>query len=152
ASLDFWLQTQSEGHEIGSHSVSHLDLSCNQERYAAGLCQNGHLPISAHERRRQICSDGQMLRNLGFNVRGFAYPFGHDRMSADDPTIHDLIARCGFDYARVTKGLRRGFDAPGNEPLAESLPPANPYAIRSYRSLSREVTFEDVRSWIDDVN
>lgn len=152
APLDIWRQAERDGHEIGAHTVSHLDLSCTEERFAAGTCQPGHSPLSAHERQRQVCSDGQMLRNLGFDVRSFAYPFGHDRLTPDDPSLHDLVARCGFEYGRVTNGLRRGFDEVGSLPVAEALPPSNPYAIRSYRSLDRDVHFEDIRQWILDAS
>lgn len=152
APLEVWQRAAAAGHEIGAHSVSHLDLACTSERLAAGLCQPGHDVITTEERRRQVCADGQMLRNLGLDVRGFAYPFGHDRASYDDSSLHDLVAHCGFDYGRITNGLRRGYEEAGDLPLAESLPPANAYAIRSYRSLTHDVYFEDVREWILDAS
>lgn len=156
AGLGFWIAAATAGHEIGSHSVSHLDLSCDEGRAAEGTCQAGHVPIDDVERRRQVCSDGQMLRALGFDVSGFAYPFGRDTLSGTELSgtraLHDLVASCGFDYARDTSGLRRGADADGNNPLAESVPPANGYSIRSYTSITSEVRFEDIRRWILDAS
>src|SRR5690606_6978559 len=93
APLDLWLEAARRGHEIGSHTVSHLDLSCDDGRAEAELCQSGHVAIDDDERRRQICADRQMLLSLGFDVTGFAYPFGRHELSTGDRALHDIVAR-----------------------------------------------------------
>ncbi len=150
APLDLWLAAAEAGHEIGSHSVSHPDLTCTQERLEEGACQPGHEAITAKEQRRQVCGDREMLMALGFDVAGFAYPFGRNATGDESTHLHDVVASCGFAYARGTSGLSRGKMDDSSEPLAESLPPENPYAIRSYDSLTEDVTLDDVRGWILD--
>ncbi len=150
APLELWLEAARQGHEIGSHTVSHLDLSCDHARAEANQCQNGHVAIDDDERRRQVCADRQMLISLGFDVTGFAYPFGRHEVSANGHALHDIVARCGFDYARRVSGLKRGTDEDGDLPVAETFPPENHLSIRSYTSLTEDVTFEDLRGWILD--
>ncbi len=150
APLDLWFEAARRGHEIGSHSISHLDLSCDQERFEQDLCQPGHEPIDLEETRRQVCGDREMLLSLGFDVTGFAYPFGRDAFASGDETLHDLVRSCGFSYARDVSGLARGAETDSTDPLAESLPPDYGYAIRSYDSLTEDVRFKDVERWIMD--
>lgn len=150
ASLDVWAAAAEQGHEIGSHTVSHPDLTCTQERFAQGVCQTGHEPIDPDEVRRQICGDREMLNALGFGVMGFAYPFGRNATDDGAASLNDTVALCGFSYARATSGLRRGRSDDSLFPLAESFPPENSFAVRSYQSLSAEIGFEDIKEWILD--
>ena len=66
------------------------------------------------EAQRQICNDRVNLLNQGFSPTDFAYPFG-----AFNTTIQQYARQCGYDSARST-----------NTVTAETLPPADPYAIR----------------------
>jgi peptidoglycan/xylan/chitin deacetylase (PgdA/CDA1 family) len=76
---------QYEGHEIGSHTLSHASL-----RY----CSPG-------ERRRQIWeSRAATERELGRPIRLFSYPFG--RADAWDATVVLEARAAGFDYAFTT--------------------------------------------------
>lgn len=150
APLDVWLRAAQDGHEIGSHTATHRDLSCTQERYANGRCQPGHVPIDIADVHREVCGDRELLRALGFDVTGFAYPFGRSTTGEDADNLGDVVAACGFSYARGTNGLARGAGDDTELPLAETFPPKDPFAIRSYESLSEDVGFEDVKGWIMD--
>ncbi len=149
--LDMWFEAARRGHEIGSHTITHDDLSCTPTRFDDGDCQAGHEPLTDEERRRQICGDREILQALGFDVRGFAYPFGRHQYAAGGDEIHDIVSGCGFSYARAVHGLARGaYDDDDGYPLAETVPPEDNFAIRSYESLTIGLTFEDVKSWIMD--
>ena len=149
APLETWRSAAASGHEIGSHTISHLDLSCTATRSAEGRCQPGLRAIDDEEVRRQICGDRIMLESLGFDVRGLAYPYGRDN-GERNPSLHTVVADCGFSYARRSQGLARGVDGIEGRPLAESLPPVNRMSIRSYGSIGPSDTFEDFRRWILD--
>lgn len=150
APLDVWIAAARAGHEIGAHTATHRDLSCTQERYEQGLCQTGHKPLDAEDLHREVCGDRELLQALGFDVSGFAYPFGRDTSGHGNDNLDDVVAACGFSYARGTKGLARGSDDDSGLPLAETFPPEAVYGIRSYESLSADIGFEDVKSWILD--
>jgi peptidoglycan/xylan/chitin deacetylase (PgdA/CDA1 family) len=105
--LDMWLDAARQGHEIGSHTITHNDLSCSQARFDAGDCQEGHPVLTDEERRRQICGDREILLALGFDVTGFAYPFGRHQLVKGSQEIHDIVSGCGFSYARGVNGLAR---------------------------------------------
>jgi peptidoglycan/xylan/chitin deacetylase (PgdA/CDA1 family) len=66
------------------------------------------------EARRQICQDRENLLDQGFTVRTFAYPYG-----VFDASIERMVRRCGYLSARTS-----------NTTSAETIPPADPYAIR----------------------
>ncbi|HET9256571.1 MAG TPA: polysaccharide deacetylase family protein [Pseudonocardiaceae bacterium] len=102
----------SQGNEIGGHTVSHPHLS----------------ELPADEARRQICADRTALVGWGLRVTSFAYPYGSYNRS-----IEAIAADCGYNSARIASGIRRPWTSPGQCercPLAETVPPADPYAIR----------------------
>lgn len=95
----------SAGHEIGGHTVTHPDLTT----------------LTTDEATRQICNDRVNLSNWGFQVRNFAYPF-----AAENATIEGIVKNCGYNSARGLGDIKTRFSCPGC-PLAETIPPANPY-------------------------
>jgi peptidoglycan/xylan/chitin deacetylase (PgdA/CDA1 family) len=96
------------GQEIGGHTVSHLDL--NQ--------------VSQAEARRQVCAGRDILAGWGFRAVSFAYPGGFYT-----PSLERIVRDCGYSTARAAAGLRsRGCP---HCRVAETLPPADPYAIRT---------------------
>jgi peptidoglycan/xylan/chitin deacetylase (PgdA/CDA1 family) len=97
-----------EGDEIGGHTVSHLEVP----------------HVTAAEGRRQVCDGRNTLITWGFQVRSFAYPGGAYSLAAEK-----IVRACGFNSARTVEGLR----SPGCPRCAveETIPPANPYAIRA---------------------
>jgi peptidoglycan/xylan/chitin deacetylase (PgdA/CDA1 family) len=97
------------GHEIGGHTLDHPDLTA----------------VSPDEARRQIREDRQALIRHGFEARSFAYPGG-----AYDTVLARIVRECGYAAGRAAYGLRN-LDQPREDrrPLAERIPPSNPYAI-----------------------
>ncbi|WP_055477812.1 polysaccharide deacetylase family protein [Sphaerimonospora mesophila] len=97
------------GHEIGGHTLDHVNL----------------LRETEDVRQRQICEDRRTLLSHGFKVRSFAYPFG-----AFDESSKQLAMRCGYTTARGVTGVHRP-DACRSCPYAETIPPADPAAVRA---------------------
>jgi peptidoglycan/xylan/chitin deacetylase (PgdA/CDA1 family) len=69
-----------EGHEIGSHTVDHVNLI---ETRGADLSY-------------EICQSRVDLMQMGFKVASFAYPFGHFDSAARQAAID-----CGYNSART---------------------------------------------------
>jgi peptidoglycan/xylan/chitin deacetylase (PgdA/CDA1 family) len=109
------------GDEIGAHTVSHLDL----------------VDTTAAEARRQACVSRDILTRWGFQVTSFAYPDG-----ATSRQVEAIVAGCGFDAARVATGLA----APGCPgcALAETIPPADPFAVRTPGQVDSTTTLADL--------
>jgi peptidoglycan/xylan/chitin deacetylase (PgdA/CDA1 family) len=108
---------QSGGNEIAGHTVNHLDLST----------------VDTDEQRRQICDDRTTLLNWGFAVSDFAYPFG-----SDGPGLEQIVQDCGYNSARDYGGLA----ASGAE--SETLPPADPFAIRTVDGVTSSTSLADL--------
>lgn len=110
------------GHEIGSHTADHVDLT----RVA---------PEVAHE---QLVSDRRALADRGFPAQSFAYPYG-----ARSPEARSLVVESGYASARRAWGLAA--DGDRSHPATESLPPLDAHAIRTVPSLERETTLEQLQ-------
>jgi peptidoglycan/xylan/chitin deacetylase (PgdA/CDA1 family) len=97
-----------EGNEVTGHTVSHLEVP----------------HITAGEARRQVCYGRDTLMKWGFPSTSFAYPG-----AAYSPATEVIVRECGFNSARIAVGLR----SPGCPrcTIAETIPPRNPYAIRT---------------------
>jgi peptidoglycan/xylan/chitin deacetylase (PgdA/CDA1 family) len=109
------------GDEIGAHTVSHLDL----------------VATTLAEARRQACASRDILTRWGFRITSLAYPTG-----ATDRQVEAIVGGCGFDGARIATGLA----APGCPgcAAAETIPPANPYAIRTPGQVDSLTTLADL--------
>ena len=109
------------GDEIGAHTVSHLDL----------------VATTAAEARRQACVSRDILTRWGFQVTSFAYPDG-----AASPQVEAIVQGCGYDTARIATGLA----APGCPgcALAETIPPADPFAVRTPGQVDSAMTLADL--------
>jgi peptidoglycan/xylan/chitin deacetylase (PgdA/CDA1 family) len=97
------------GHEIGGHTVSHQDL----------------ITLVPDERNRQICQDRNTLLSWGFQVTSFAYPFANL-----NPAIEATAQQCGYNSARAVGDLRSPTSCL-DCPRAETVPPADRYAVRT---------------------
>ena len=105
---------QAHGNEIGGHTVSHPHLS--QE--------------DAAEQQRQICVDRFHLLAAGLQVSTFAYPFGDI-----DASSQVAAQQCGYNSARTLGGIScQGCD------VAEAVPPAAPYRMRSVSGVTSATT------------
>jgi peptidoglycan/xylan/chitin deacetylase (PgdA/CDA1 family) len=69
----------SDGHEIGGHTLDHVDLDS----------------VDRVEARRQVAEDRQALIDNGFAAATFAYPFGVWRAG-----IEAIVRDCGYTAAR----------------------------------------------------
>ncbi len=90
------------------------DLYSDGNEIGGHTAYHVNLPqIDPTEAQRQICDDRVNLLNHGYPATDFAYPYGNYNNS-----IESMVQACGYNSARTTdSGL-------------ESIPPANPYAIR----------------------
>ena len=113
------------GHEIGSHTVNHVELDT----------------VSASVARREICDDRAALMRLGFPVTSFAYP-----SSSDTPTARQIVIDCGFNNARATGGIKNPYGS--STTPAESIPPVDVYLIRTPPSVRDYWTLADLQSLV----
>ena len=97
------------GNEIGGLSVEHIPLT----------------GLPAAEAQREICDDRVNLTRWGFRVTDFAYPFG-----LVNRTLQQLAQRCGYNSGLGT-GQLRGAGLCTHCPFAETIPPQNPYVLRT---------------------
>jgi peptidoglycan/xylan/chitin deacetylase (PgdA/CDA1 family) len=105
---------QRAGDEVGGHTTDHQDLAT----------------LSPAAQRTVICGDRAALGADGLDVTDFAYPYGHFG------TATPGIARgCGYESARGTGGLASPDGCYGPCPVAESIPPANPFDTRTVDSV-----------------
>ncbi|MBG0813051.1 polysaccharide deacetylase family protein [Planomonospora sp. ID82291] len=113
------------GHEIGGHTLTHVRL-------------NELLP---GEQRVQICDDRRALMKLGHRVTTLAYPFG--AVNADAEKTARL---CGYNAARAVSGLKQ-WSCPSC-PGAESLPPADRWAVRAPGSIRDDTPVRHMRQQV----
>jgi peptidoglycan/xylan/chitin deacetylase (PgdA/CDA1 family) len=118
----------SDGNEIGGQTVNNSFL--------AGLD-----PVTlAH----QICDDRTTMAQMGFSPTSFAWPHG----SADtDAAAINQVQQCGYTSARGDTGL-----GGTGQPKAESIPPANPYLVRTRGSIDADDTLAEIETWITQAN
>jgi peptidoglycan/xylan/chitin deacetylase (PgdA/CDA1 family) len=102
-------QIAADGNEIGGLSVEHVPLN----------------KLPAAEAQREICDDRVNLTRWGFRVTDFAYPF-----ALVNRTLQVLAKRCGYNSGLGT-GQLRGAGLCADCPWAETIPPLNPYVLRT---------------------
>jgi len=125
-SRDQLLTLQNAGHEIAGHTISHANLTS----------------VSATEARRQVCDDRVALLNAGLRITTFAYPFG-----ADSSTVRQMVAACGYNAARDVGGLVTPGSCSGC-PYANTIPPAEPYALRTSDSVKSTTTLATLQGYV----
>lgn len=119
----------SEGHEIGGHTIDHLDLTA----------------LDRTEAHRQVAEDRSRLLEHGFTVRNFAYPGG-----AFDAATAALVRDCGYESARAAWGLRNLDRPPGDRrPLAERVPPRDPFRILTPCCIWSTTGIERLASYVE---
>jgi peptidoglycan/xylan/chitin deacetylase (PgdA/CDA1 family) len=119
-----------EGHEIGGATLDHVDLT--QKHDANPQADYAY-------KKHQVCDDRQQLADHGLDPRSFAYPAGaSDYTFADGSTVRDLVKSCGYVSGRIAGGLD------GSHP-ANSLPPADAFALRTARPGSGEIKLADLQ-------
>ena len=115
-----------DGDEIGGKAVDNSDLPT----------------LSNAEAEREICQGRDVLLNDGFKVTDFAYPFAD--LNAEDET---LVRQCGFNSGRGVGNLN-SLDPGGCRfpdcPYAETIPPADPYQIKTPDDAEQTTTLADM--------
>jgi peptidoglycan/xylan/chitin deacetylase (PgdA/CDA1 family) len=101
------------GNEIGGHTVLHPNLT----------------QVNTAEAAREICDSRDTLLNWGFPVTDFAYPY-----SASNPTVEGIVQQCGYNSAREDGDITSPYGCVSGCPMAETIPPADPYNIRAPQS------------------
>ncbi|HET6987978.1 MAG TPA: chitobiase/beta-hexosaminidase C-terminal domain-containing protein, partial [Kribbella sp.] len=114
----------SDGNEIGGMGFNGVNLS-------------GLDPVTlAH----QICDDRTTLMQKGYSPTSFAWPRG----SADaDAAAQNQVQQCGYTSGRGDTGL-----GGAGQPKAESIPPQNPYVVRTRGSIDQNDTVSEIETWI----
>ena len=113
------------GHEIGSHGVYHINLPAND----------------ADEQRRLLCDDRNWLLQQGFEVTSYAYPY-----SSYAGTAQQSVAACGFTSGRAGWELNIGGNC--GQTCAESIPPRNPWAVRTFKPVDVETSVADLQAQV----
>jgi peptidoglycan/xylan/chitin deacetylase (PgdA/CDA1 family) len=109
------------GMEIGAHSVLHRDLPT----------------LASDEVLRELCLSRNWLMERGFDVHGMAYP--HDWTNA---AVKQQVAACGYKSARTGGQLLCG----PYHYCAETLPPLDPYALRTPPDFNMWTTLADMKA------
>jgi peptidoglycan/xylan/chitin deacetylase (PgdA/CDA1 family) len=118
-----------DGNEIGGHTLDNVNL-------------RDVLGDNPAEQRRQICEDAAALRSHGYTVTTFSYPAG---AGSTNPNVRSSLLECGFAAGRKHDGLHGSCTTC---PYAESLPPPEPYRIRTPDYLARPYTLADLEGWV----
>ena len=98
------------GVDIEGHTVSHSSLNARKdktdEQYLAWL-------------KNEIAGSKEMLeRNLGIQVKAFAYPYG-----LHNQTVRDVVKQAGYEAAFTVWGRRIAYGARGWDIHRRHLPP-----------------------------
>jgi peptidoglycan/xylan/chitin deacetylase (PgdA/CDA1 family) len=118
------ISLQSAGNEIGGHSVTHADLA---------FADTG-------EATRQICNDRSSLTSLGFRVTSFAYPY-----ASSTPAIENIASSCGYNSARGLGDISSHVPGTTGLPLAETIPPANPFLTKAPDQVDGTWTLQNLK-------
>jgi peptidoglycan/xylan/chitin deacetylase (PgdA/CDA1 family) len=114
----------SAGNEIASHTVLHPFLTW----------------VSTDEATREICDSRNTLLDWGFPATDFAYPH-----SAYNATLEGIARDCGNNSARTDNKIKSPYSC-ATCPLAEKIPPPDPYAIRAPTSILDTWSLSDIES------
>ena len=125
---DFYMTWQqvdelaADGHEIGGRTLTHVSLTDPD--------------VPEAEKRRQVCEDRQNLTARGYDPVSFAYPGGWG-----DALAESIVSDCGYDAGRRVGGIvSPGWCPNCGSPRAESLPPEDPFMVRTPAFGSGEIT------------
>ena len=112
-----------DGNEIGGHTLDHVNVQ----------------PLSTADARYQICTDRNNLLEMGVQPTTFAYPY-----ASFDSGSEDVAHYCNYNDASATAGLSL------KGPAANSIPPADPYAIRTVPSVKKSTKLRTLERYVFD--
>lgn len=119
--------------EIGGHTRRHENLT----------------RITPEEASATICNDrNQIMSWYGPQAgKSFAYPFG-----ASNTAVEQIAEDCGYSSARSISGVLTPYVCAGCPP-SESIPPANPYQLRTAgASISNRTTLADLQFQVENAS
>lgn len=116
------------GHEIGGHTATHEDLAT----------------LPAGEAARQVCTGRQALEDWGYRPVSFSYPF-----TSSTPAVEEMVRECGYDTGRRLGGTRSPTSCDDCE-AAETLPPADPFALAAPDQVDASWTLEDLQARVTE--
>jgi peptidoglycan/xylan/chitin deacetylase (PgdA/CDA1 family) len=96
------------GQDVGGHTVHHIDLTSSS--------------YTQQQKIDEVCDGRQALIDHGLSPVSFAYPFG-----AYDANAKTIVQNCGYTSARRTGGITAS-----PPPYAETIPPSDPFATRTW--------------------
>ena len=112
------------GNEIASHTVLHPFLT----------------QVSTDEAAREVGDSRNTLLNWGFAATDFAYPH-----SAYNTALEGMVRNYGYNSARADNKIKSPYMC-ATCPLAEKIPPPDPYAIRTPTSILDTWSLSDIES------
>ena len=116
------------GNEIGGHGDAHVDLTT----------------VDIATATRLICADRSRAVSWYADAgRSFAYPFG-----SYTAALEAAVAGCGYTSGRVVGGIRTASSCQSCPP-AETIPPADPYALRTTSSVRNTTTLGDLQALVN---
>jgi peptidoglycan/xylan/chitin deacetylase (PgdA/CDA1 family) len=114
------------GFEIGSHSLNHEDLAA----------------LSPEDAKANLCADRTNLMDMGFQVTSVAYPFG-----SVNAAVEQAAKDCGFNSGRALSDLKAPTSC-SKCALAETIPPKDPYAIRTPGTVQYTHTLDQLKTLV----
>ncbi|MGD0375196.1 MAG: Ig-like domain-containing protein [Streptosporangiaceae bacterium] len=115
------------GNEIGGHTVLHPNLT----------------QISNDEATREVCDSRDTLLGWGFPVTDFAYPY-----AAYNSTTEGILQQCGYNSGRQDGDITSPYGCMSGCPLAETVPPKDPYAVRAPQSIEDDWTLAQMEQLV----
>jgi peptidoglycan/xylan/chitin deacetylase (PgdA/CDA1 family) len=117
------------GNEIGGHTLHHKDLT----------------KLSTAEATTEVCDDRTNLINNGFApVASFAYPY-----AANNTAAEQIVQACGYSSGRDV-GSINSITVCTDCPYAETIPPSNPYALRTPEPAVTGTTLSDLQTYVSN--
>jgi peptidoglycan/xylan/chitin deacetylase (PgdA/CDA1 family) len=116
------------GNEITGHTLHHTNLTT----------------LSLSTAKREVCDDRTNLLARGFSpVASFAYP-----SAAVNAAAKQVVRGCGYTSARRVGGVVSGSSACRGCPYAETIPPRDPFALRTPKGAVSTTTLAQLQSYV----
>lgn len=119
---DQLLAMQTKGHEIGSHTIGHVDLTA----------------LTADQIKYQVQGDKDNLTAMGLAIDDLAYPFG-----SYNQTVQTVTQNAGLKTGRVVGGIQ----CSGCR-TAETIPPLDAYATETPSSIKNTTTLATMQGYV----
>jgi peptidoglycan/xylan/chitin deacetylase (PgdA/CDA1 family) len=111
------------GNEIGGHTLHHTNLTT----------------VNTATATTEVCDDRTNLINNGFSpVTSFAYP-----EAASNATAEQIVQGCGYTSARMVGDI-----SCGGCPYAETIPPPDPYFLRTPDGITTSTTLANLQTYV----